>query len=170
MSRGERRGRIVVVVSATPSSPAPATDRRAETCSEGPSIVSVDAMVAYDNDGLMLWPVGPRRNGFGQLYNHGWHDVSQPHSGPCEVLAFMDTTGAKFMLILLMLRHHPLRALCRSVENNRRTNRSGGTDRLPSPTRINSSVCLSVRTCLQIRYSAEKGTGPTDSVNYSLKS
>jgi hypothetical protein len=28
----------------------------------------------------------------------------------------------------------------------------------------------SVRTCLQIRYSAENGRGPTDSVNYSLKS
>ena len=53
---------------------------------------------------------------------------------------------------------------------------------LPSPTRINSSVrqsvspsvrlsaCPSVRTCLQIRCSAENGTGPTDLVNYSLKS
>ena len=57
------------------------------------------------------------RNGFSQSYNHGWHDVSQPHSGPCEVLAFKDGTGAKFMLILPTLRHHPLRALCRSVEN-----------------------------------------------------
>ena len=47
-------------------------------------------------------------------------------------------------------------------------------NRLPSPTRINSSVCLSVclsvRTYLQIRCSAENGTGPTDSVNYSSKS
>ncbi len=46
--------------------------------------------------------------------------------------------------------------------------------RLPSPTRINSSVCPSVRpsirTYLQIRCSAENGTGPTDSVNYSSKS
>jgi hypothetical protein len=41
-----------------------------------------------------------------------------------------------------------------------------GTNRLPSPTRIN----LSVRTCLQIRYSAENGIGPTGLVNYSLKS
>jgi hypothetical protein len=48
---------------------------------------------------------------------HGWHDVSQPHSGPCKVLAFTDAMGAKFMLILPMLRHHPLRALCCSVEN-----------------------------------------------------
>ena len=30
---------------------------------------------------------------------HGWHDVSQPHSGPCEVLAFKDAMVAKFMLI-----------------------------------------------------------------------
>ena len=46
----------------------------------------------------------------------------------------------------------------------------GGTDRLPSPpTRINLSICLSVPTGLLIRYSAEKNTGPTDSVNYSLK-
>ena len=37
--------------------------------------------------------------------------VSQPHSGLCDVLAFMNTTGAKFMLILPTLRHHPLRAL-----------------------------------------------------------
>ncbi len=46
--------------------------------------------------------------------------------------------------------------------------------RLPSSTRINlsvrPSVHPSVRACLQIRYSAENGTGPTDSVNYSLKS
>jgi hypothetical protein len=37
---------------------------------------------------------------------------------------------------------------------------------------IRPSVRPSVRTCLQlqIRYSAENGTGPTDSVNYSLKS
>ena len=34
------------------------------------------------------------------------------------VLAFTDTTGAKYMLILLTLWHHPLRALCRSVEKN----------------------------------------------------
>ena len=52
----------------------------------------------------------------------------------------------------------------------RYSNLPGGTDRLPSSTRINSSVCLSVRTCLQIMYSAENGTGPTDLVNYSLKS
>jgi hypothetical protein len=32
------------------------------------------------------------------------------------------------------------------------------------------SACLSVCTYLQIRYSAESGTGPTDSVNYSSKS
>jgi hypothetical protein len=32
------------------------------------------------------------------------------------------------------------------------------------------SVRPSVRTCLQIRYSAENCTGPTDWVNYSLKS
>jgi hypothetical protein len=53
-------------------------------------------------------------------------------------------------------------------------NLPGGTNRLPSPTRINlsvhPSVCPSVYTCLQIRYLAENGTGPTDVVNYSLKS
>jgi len=42
------------------------------------------------------------------------------------------------------------------------------------PGLIRLSVCLSVRpsicTYLQIRYSAENGTGPTDSVNYSSKS
>ena len=58
------------------------------------------------------------RSGFSQSYHHGWHDVSQPHYGPCEVLAFTDATGATFMLILPMLLHHPLRALCRSVEKN----------------------------------------------------
>ena len=47
-----RRGRIVVVVSTSPSSPA--TDRRAETCSEGPLIVSVAAMVA-GGDHSLLW-------------------------------------------------------------------------------------------------------------------
>ena len=45
------------------------------------------------------------RNGFGQLYNHGWHRVSQPRSCPCEVLAFKKVTGAKCILILLMLPH-----------------------------------------------------------------
>jgi len=43
-------GRIIVVVSTSPSSPA--TDWRAETCSEGPSIVFVAAMVAGGDHGL----------------------------------------------------------------------------------------------------------------------
>jgi hypothetical protein len=38
------------------------------------------------------------------------------------------------------------------------------------PGLIRPSVCLSVCTYLQIRCSAENGTGPTDSVNYSSKS
>jgi hypothetical protein len=41
--------------------------------------------------------------------------------------------------------------------------------RLPSPTRINSSVHQSIRTCLQVKCLAEKGTSPTDSDNHSLK-
>jgi hypothetical protein len=56
------------------------------------------------------------RNGFSQLNNHNWHHASQPHSGPCEVLAFTDATGAKFKPILLTLPHHPLHALCGSIE------------------------------------------------------
>ena len=35
---------------------------------------------------------------------------------------------------------------------------------------IRLSVCMSVCTCLQIRYSAENDTGPTELVNYSLNS
>ena len=35
---------------------------------------------------------------------------------------------------------------------------------------VRPSVRPSVCTCLQIRYSAENSTGPTDSVNYSSKS
>jgi len=46
-------GRIVVIVSTSPSSLA--TDRRAETCSKGPSIVSVAAMVAGGDHGLPWW-------------------------------------------------------------------------------------------------------------------
>jgi hypothetical protein len=38
------------------------------------------------------------------------------------------------------------------------------------PRLICPSVCPSVCTYLQIRYSAENGTGPTDSVKYSSKS
>jgi hypothetical protein len=44
------------------------------------------------------------------------HRVSQQNSGPCDVLAFMKATWAKFMLILPTLQHHPLHALCRSIK------------------------------------------------------
>ncbi len=73
-------------------------------------------MVAGGDDGLLLWRVGPQW--LQPSYNHCWHDVSQPYSGPCNVLAFTDATGAKIMLILPTLWHHPLRALCFSVEKN----------------------------------------------------
>ena len=81
-----------------------------------PSIVSVAMMVAGGNDGLPWWR-GGGHNGFSQVYNRGWHDISQPHSGLCEVLAFTDAMGEKNMLILLTLQHHPLRALCHSIKN-----------------------------------------------------
>jgi len=48
--QGGQRGRIVVVVSTSPSSPA--TDWRAKTCSKGPSIVFVAAMLAVGDHGL----------------------------------------------------------------------------------------------------------------------
>jgi len=38
------------------------------------------------------------------------------------------------------------------------------------PGLIRPSYCLFIRMGLQIRYWAENGTGPTDSVNYSTKS
>jgi hypothetical protein len=58
LSRGGRRGQIVVMIIASPSSPA--TNRRAETCGEGPLIVSINAMVACGDGGLLLWGAGPQ--------------------------------------------------------------------------------------------------------------
>ena len=58
LSQGGQQGQIVVIVSASPSSLA--TYWRAETCNEGPSVVSADALVAYGNNGLLLWRVGPK--------------------------------------------------------------------------------------------------------------
>ena len=66
------------------------------------------------------------------------------------------------------------RVICTCSSSPRAASKPGGTDTLPSPTRINSSLCLSVRpyvcTYLQIRYSAQNGTGPIGSVNNSPKS
>jgi hypothetical protein len=58
MSRGGWWDQIVIIVSASASSQV--TDWRAETCSEGPLIVSVHAMVAYGDNGFLLWRVGPQ--------------------------------------------------------------------------------------------------------------
>ena len=55
--QGRQRGQVVVIVSASPSSPA--TDRKAETWGGGPSIlVSVAVMMAGGDDGLPLRWVG----------------------------------------------------------------------------------------------------------------
>ena len=61
-----------------------------------------------------------------------------------------------------------IRETCICSSSPRAASVPGGYPAQPGLIRL--SVRPSICTCLQIRYSAENGTGPTDSVNYSLKS
>ncbi len=84
-----------------PSS-SPVENQRAETCSWGPLIVHVDAMMAGSDNGLPLRQVGPQR--LQQRWLKNWWVQSSLNlvASCCYVM------GVTLIIIPLMLRHPPL--------------------------------------------------------------
>ena len=100
--RGGRRGRIIVVVSTSPSSPA--TDRRAETCIEGPSIVSVTGMVAGGKDGLPWQRAGWQ---WLRLWVVRYFNIVARENRSVSVFRQKKNIRRRLMMILATSRHRP---------------------------------------------------------------
>ncbi len=90
----------------------------------------------------------------------------------------LELTCISFLSIIWIMLLNPhiylkarLSVPCFNSNFNQCSHLPGGTVGYPAPPRlIRPWVRPSVRTCLQIRYSAENSTGPTDSVKFSSKS